>query len=176
MTIAEPDDAAWTAFLDDQAAEWALRYADSRRVPLLDYMAMTYREWQEYAGTGRVAGAVRLSHESLVGTVAWERAVRPLPEGDFDLAWDITDPWLLGALLRGGHTTESLRGLSATYLRSPSWHGLLELQGVGPVRMLRLVNAARERGSEFRWFAWFDRVSARWAALDGHHRIPSRLG
>ena len=50
------------------------------------------------------------------------------------------------------------------------WEALIDLQNVGPRRVLNLVNYLRDRQVELPWFAEWDRMSASWTALEGCRR------
>jgi hypothetical protein len=55
------------------------------------------------------------------------------------------------------------------------WIDLLDIENMGPVRLLSLVNFIRDRGIELPWFVKFDELSENWVALKGRSRTPPCL-
>lgn len=82
--------------------------------------------------------------------------------------------FLANALAREDWDYDQLATLSPDRLSEPgwqrSWEQLYLIRGIGPTRMLDLVNALRHRRIELAWFVAFDRVSAAWSELHRRYR------
>jgi hypothetical protein len=86
------------------------------------------------------------------------------------------DRSLYSALRRNGYTVRRLERLSPDPKSRESWHDLADLERVGQIRLLKLVNFFRRHGLEFGWFAAFDEVSADWFMLRDREREPPVAG